>query len=140
MIDDTSLDVYVLDLGIPLSFAEERVYSLTLDYVNAQNEVIETYRAELGSVQGVNGAVARCVNCEPTDRAWLRYKSSCAVLPIPADATSLAVDGGSAVAADGPGWKQFDQSGVHALEMSVGDESWLAEFNLGIPGLMMIFR
>ena len=140
LIDDVTLVAYPLDLGIPTTIADERVYTLTLDYVDGQDAVIETCQAELGAVRGVNGATARCVNCDTAERAWRRYKSDHVVLPIPEDATSLSVDEGLALEAAGPGWKQLDLSGKHALVLSVGDDSWVADVDLGIFGTVLYLR
>lgn len=139
-IADTSLRACALPLDMPTKLADERVYALTLDYLNGSDAVLETQTAEIGSVVGVNGAAARCVPIQEAAKPWTRYESSHPVLPIPEDATALAVDGGGAVPVVGPGWKQLDLSGNHALALTVGDDAWNALAEFGLSGFTLFFR
>lgn len=139
-ITDTSLCVYALQLDVPTMVADERVYSLTLDYLDGSDAILETVTAEVGSVLGTNGTAARCVPVQEEAKPWTRYDSSHVVLPIPEDATTLAVDGGPAMAVTGPGWKQLNLSGDHVLALTVGEDTWNAAADFGVRGTTLFIR
>jgi len=101
-VTDTSLTEYPLALPVPADEQEETVVGLTLTYRGEGGAVIETKTARVGLVRGVNGAPTRCRTDEAKAK-WSRVKG-CAVLPIPEDATALAVDSVPVSPLDAPGW------------------------------------
>jgi len=140
-ITDTTLAAWPFVVpALPETAADECVYDLTLEYLDAQSAVVKTQAASLGLVRGTDGRTARFVRDGKSSAKWPRLKSGTAVLPIPDGATTLAVDDGTPVSVDAPGWHYLKASGVHELVLLVGADAWAASVEMGIKGLSVIVR
>lgn len=140
-ITDTTLAAWPFVVSaLPETAADECVYDLTLEYLDAQSAVLKTQTASVGLVRGTDGRAARFVRDGKSSVKWQRLKSGTAVLPIPDGATTLAVDDGTPVSVDAPGWHYLKASGVHELSLLVGAEAWAASVEMGIKGLSVIVR
>lgn len=140
-ITDTTLSSYALAVSRPETQKDERVLTLTLVYKDANGGELRRESARVGLVGGVNDAATRCVP-DATSRKWKKAEGATAVLPIPADAVSLTVDGKAVDPVDPNGWYFLaGESGATAtLTLGTTDGSSSAEVRFGGAGCLIIFR
>lgn len=137
--DTTATNFTVAATG-PSNEDGERVFSLTLTFLDGTGAAIETKTARIGFVRGVDGAPFRLLGKDVDERLW-RYAGNHAVLPYPEFATGLAVDG---VAVDGlvaPDWylaKAAPGAHVYALSTAAGLKS--ETLMLTCDGLSIVIR
>lgn len=140
-ITDTTLSSYALAVSRPETQKDERVLTLTLVYKDANGGELRRESACVGLVGGVNDAATRCVP-DAASRKWKKAEGATAVLPIPADAVSLTVDGKTVDPVDPNGWYFLaGESGATAtLTLGTTDGSSFAEVRFGGAGCLLILR
>lgn len=140
-ITDTTLASYALAVSRPESQKDERVLTLTLVYKDANGGELRRESARVGLVGGVNDAATRCVP-DAASRKWKKAEGATAVLPIPADAVSLTVDGKAVDPVDPNGWYFLaGESGATAvLTLGTTGGTSSSEVRFGGAGCIIIFR
>lgn len=140
-ITDTTLASYALAVSWPETQKDERVLTLTLIYKDANGAELRKESARVGLVGGVNDAVTRCVP-DATSRKWRKAEGATAVLPIPADAVSLTVDGKTVDPVDPNGWYFLsgEPGATATLILGTVGGSAPAEVRFGGAGCLIIFR
>ena len=140
-ITDTMLVSYALAVSRPVTQKDERVLTLTLVYKDANGGELRRESARVGLVSGVNDAATRCVP-DAASRKWKKAEGATAVLPIPADAVSLTVDGKAVDPVDPNGWYFLvGESGATAvLTLGTTGGTSSSEVRFGGAGCIIIFR
>lgn len=138
-LSDPTVTACALAFTAPASAADERTVDLSITYYGSGDAALRTDTATLGLVQGTGTETTIPVRTADSPK-WRKLKSA-AVLPIPADATALTVDGDAVSPLDAPGWRYWDpELGLHELTLSTdaGDLPATVE-RLG-GGLLLLFR
>ena len=135
-ITDTSVEQVELDLPVPQTGADEKVYSLSVAYYGADGAEISSLSARLGNV--VKTGVASTVRClVGEDRKWGRLEERSAVLPVPQGADSLTIGEETFSDVDSPGWFCW-RPAVGTYALAAGDSA--ATVEVRSRALMMILR
>jgi len=138
-ISDTTATEAPFPASLPSEYGEERVVTVTVEYLDGLDATIETSSARLGLVTGVGGNATRCVT-STSEKAWTTVKNH-AVVPIPEDTTALTVDS-VAQTFDAPGWWEWSRIGIesHTLVLTTDSGESLATVKgLGSGVILIVF-
>lgn len=146
IIDVSNLSEFQLNLETPSSPDTENVYDLTLTFNFGESNIVR--RGQIGVVTGMGDATA-AANVRNATNGWNIIKDHCAVLPIPAGAATLSIDGVAVAASlDGAaGWyawksiKPKQNDDPYALSLLFADnEEWAASILSIANGLALIIK
>ena len=138
-----------LQLETPDSAAAENLYNLTLTFNCGESNVVR--RGQIGVVRGIgdSGDTGATVDIRPDDAKWSMHNSRRAVLPVPAGAGALTVDGVACDtaalggAAGWYGWKIAEPKPdrePYQISLEAPDGGWLADVILISRGFSLIVR
>ena len=139
---------FILQLETPDSAAAENVYDLTLTFNCGESNVVR--RGQIGVVRGIGdtGAAGTEVDIRPGDDKWSLLNSRKAVLPVPAGAGTLTIDGTVnhtmlGGAAGWYGWRVAESKPdrePYQLSLEMPDGGWLADVIFISRGFSLILR
>ena len=138
-IADTTLTSVPFPVAVPETPEDECVVKLTLSYLDKQSVVLSREEAEVGVVTGCeNGVAVKCLPRGEADRKWGRVRGH-AVVPVPADATAMILDG-KTVECSMPGWYFLEDmyEGEHLATLMTESAVYNAAL-YGVPGGLMLF-
>ena len=137
--DTTATEATLLPASLPSEYGEERVVEITVEYLDGSDEVLDSASARLGLVTGVAGHGTRLIPAA-SGKTWVSVEKY-AVLPIPEETTSFAIDSVSQDY-DAPGWWEWRRirSGEHALALTAGGNDFAASLTCRGGGFVFIVR
>ena len=123
--DTAAREVMVIPPTLPAEYAAERVLVVSVEYWDSGSTTLDTASVRLGWVTGVSGNGTRVIPAA-SGKAW-RDVNKYAVLPIPENATALAVDS-AGQAFDAPGWWEWRHvsAGEHDFVLTAGGDDFAA--------------
>lgn len=120
MLTDTSVRTYQASFSLPLDETEECILEFSLVFANGAGTPLtgETRTMRIGCVRGTCGKSFRCIPQGSACNKWKSVKTGTAVVPVPEDTVSLALDGRPLDYGSAPGWAYFAglAAGEHKLE------------------------
>ena len=146
-IDVTGRSSYQLTFDAPTSADSENVYDLVLTFDCGASNIVR--RGQIGCVRGIaaTGAAGAVADMRPQE-GWDRLAARCAVLPVPAGAGALEIDGtavdtGLGGAAGWYGWKGVLpklERAPYVLSLESDSGTWQASVIAVARGLSLIVR
>ena len=140
-VEDSSVTSCNVPVSMPPDRYSERFVDLSVEYLDSSDSVVGTASASLACVLGANGSTIPFV-ADSTSRRWSRYRGPSAMLPVPSETVSLAIDDVPVEGLCSPGWHWWRDAsyGSHSLLFTLLGDEVPAEVFMGVSGMQIIFR
>lgn len=141
-VNDAAVTSTNLSFALPSAPADEKVVTLSVSYLDAEEAVVGSDEAKLGLVCSVGTSVAIPFRTADSG-AWHKSGATSAVLPIPENTATLSIGGATVLTAPtAPSWYWWCPIGgaATALALTLEDSTAYANSVRGIVGTSFIIR